>query len=190
MMARLAYRNPRLTRRSRAAVAFGRRMAGVPLHPMAITPPVPVPLPDIAATQRLASALADVARAGDTIALWGDLGAGKTEFARAFVRARLGRADEDVPSPTFTLVQTYADGEDEIWHADLYRIADPGEALELGLEDAFGHALVLLEWPGRIVALLPRDRLDITIEFAEAGARRAILTPHASWIERMTDLAP
>jgi tRNA threonylcarbamoyladenosine biosynthesis protein TsaE len=158
---------------------------------MAIPPSITVALPDLAATRRLAGLLAARARAGDTIALRGDLGAGKTEFARAFVRARLGRPDEDVPSPTFTLVQTYGDGEAEIWHADLYRIARPQEALELGLEDAFGQVMVLLEWPERITGLLPRDRLDLALTFAGAeGARQATLTPHASWIERMTDLAP
>ncbi|BBK45030.1 tRNA (adenosine(37)-N6)-threonylcarbamoyltransferase complex ATPase subunit type 1 TsaE [Allostella vacuolata] len=152
-------------------------------------PPQAIPLPDLSATRRLAGALARLARPGDTIALSGDLGAGKTELARAFIRARLGRADEEVPSPTFTLVQTYGDGEEEIWHADLYRLTRPEEALELGLEDAFGHALVVLEWPDRIARLLPRDRLDLAIGFTGAdGGRTATLTPHASWIDRMPGL--
>lgn len=158
---------------------------------MADPPRITVPLPNLDATRRLAEWLAGLARAGDTIALSGDLGAGKTELARAFIRARTGNPDEDVPSPTFTLVQTYGEGEEEIWHADLYRIAAPDEALELGLEDAFGQALVLLEWPERAATLLPRDRLDLRIGFADTGgAREAVLTPHGSWIERMTDLAP
>lgn len=146
--------------------------------------PTRVALPAPSDTHALARRLARLARPGDTITLSGDLGAGKTEFARAFVRARLDRPDEEVPSPTFTLVQIYGDGEDEIWHADLYRLARPEEVQELGLEDAFGHAVVLLEWPDRIARLLPRDRLDIAITF-EGGERRARLTPHGSWIERM-----
>lgn len=155
-------------------------------------PPAPVyrvPLPDLAATHALARRLAGLARPGDTIALSGDLGAGKTEWARAFVRARLGRPDEEVPSPTFTLVQIYGDGDGEIWHADLYRLTHPDEALELGLEDALGHALVVLEWPERIARLLPRDRLDIAFTLTD-GARFADLVPHGNWIDRMTGALP
>ncbi|MGE0717452.1 MAG: tRNA (adenosine(37)-N6)-threonylcarbamoyltransferase complex ATPase subunit type 1 TsaE [Alphaproteobacteria bacterium] len=145
-------------------------------------------LADLDATERLAAAVARLARPGDTIALSGDLGAGKTAFARAFVRARTGEAE--VPSPTFTLVQIYADGDGEIWHADLYRITDPKEAEEIGLEDAFGDAIVLVEWPERIAGLLPRDRLDLHMAFAEPeGARRATLTGHGSWHTRVAELA-
>lgn len=152
-----------------------------------VQPPVAirVPLADLAATHALADRLAAIARPGDTFALSGDLGAGKTEWARAFVRARLARPDEEVPSPTFTLVQTYGDDGDEIWHADLYRLSRPEEALELGLDDAFGHAIMVLEWPERIAPLLPRDRLEIAFVFAE-GRRHANLVPHGSWIERMS----
>lgn len=152
-----------------------------------VQPPaaIRVPLADLAATQALARRLAVITRPGDTFALSGDLGAGKTEWARAFIRARLARADEEVPSPTFTLVQIYGDDEDEIWHADLYRLARPDEALELGLEDAFGHAIVVLEWPERIGSLLPRDRLEIAFVFA-GGRRHADLVPHGTWIERMS----
>ncbi|BBK29426.1 tRNA (adenosine(37)-N6)-threonylcarbamoyltransferase complex ATPase subunit type 1 TsaE [Allostella humosa] len=142
-------------------------------------------MPDMAATERLAAALARLSRSGDTIALSGDLGAGKTALARAFIRQRLGRPDEEVPSPTFTLVQTYGEVEDEIWHADLYRLARPDEAIELGLEDAFGHAIVLIEWPDRIAGLLPRDRLEVAIGFDAGQVRQATLTPYASWIDRM-----
>ena len=175
MMAVSVLRNPRL------------RRSGFPMV-QPESPPA-IALPDAAATRALGARLAALARPGDTIALHGDLGAGKTELARAFVRERLGRADEEVPSPTFTLVQVYGEGEDEIWHADLYRLARAEDALELGLEDAFGHAIVLLEWPDRLGGLLPRDRLDLAITFDD-GIRHARLTPHASWIDRMTGLSP
>ena len=98
----------------------------------------------------------------DVIALRGDLGAGKTVFARAFIRART-RPDEEVPSPTFTLVQVYEPAgraDAAIWHFDLFRLATAEDALELGIEDAFGGAISLIEWPERLGRLLPASRLD------------------------------
>jgi tRNA threonylcarbamoyladenosine biosynthesis protein TsaE len=103
-------------------------------------------LPDEAATESLARRLAGVARPGDVIALWGGLGAGKTAFARAFVRAA-GDPAEEVPSPTFTLVQTYALAAGPCWHFDLYRLQAPDEVWELGIEEAFAGGIVLIEWP-------------------------------------------
>jgi len=146
--------------------------------------PETVDLPNLAATEALSRRIAAKARPGDVIALRGGLGAGKTAFARAFVAARLGRA-EDVPSPTFTLVQTYdADG-GTIWHFDLYRLARPDEAWELGIEQAFRDGISLIEWPERLGALLPDDRLDIALDFAgREDARRATLTPHGAWRDR------
>ena len=92
---------------------------------------------DEALTAGIARMLAAVARPGQTILLDGPVGAGKTHFARAFIRARQGDLAEDVPSPTFTLVQTYDDPMGtEIWHADLYRLTDPSELDELGLDEA------------------------------------------------------
>jgi tRNA threonylcarbamoyl adenosine modification protein YjeE len=104
------------------------------------------------ATAALARRLAPALRAGDVIFLEGPIGAGKTHFARALIGARLEAAGrtEDIPSPTFTLVQTYDDGTAEIWHADLYRLSGPGEVVELGLTDAFGEAICLVEWPDRL----------------------------------------
>jgi tRNA threonylcarbamoyladenosine biosynthesis protein TsaE len=104
------------------------------------------------ATAALARRLAPQLRAGDVILLEGPIGAGKTHFARALISARLERAGraEDIPSPTYTLVQTYDDGTTEIWHADLYRLTGPGEVVELGLSDAFDTAICLVEWPDRL----------------------------------------
>ena len=102
-------------------------------------------------TAALARMLAATLRPGQTILLDGPVGAGKTHFARAFIRARQGDAAEDVPSPTFTLVQTYDDPMGtEIWHADLYRLSDPSELAELGLDEALTDAICLIEWPDRL----------------------------------------
>ncbi len=108
------------------------------------------------ATAALAQALAPLLRIGDCFLLEGSIGAGKTAFSRALIRARLGRA-EDVPSPTFTLVQTYDDPNGDIWHCDLYRLTHPDEALELGLEEAFTSAICLIEWPDRLGDDQPSD---------------------------------
>lgn len=137
-------------------------------------PSLTLDLPDEAATAALGARLAAVARAGDVILLSGPIGAGKSHLARAFIRARLGR-DEDVPSPTFTLVQTYGPPEDEIFHADLYRLTHPDEVWELGLDDAFSRAICLVEWPDRLGAHLPPGALRIDLTALGEG-RRATLT--------------
>mgnify|MGYP000715240590 CR=1 FL=1 len=99
-------------------------------------------------TACLARVMAALLKPGDVIALEGPVGAGKTHFARAFIRARQGDLAEDVPSPTFTLVQTYDDPMGtEIWHADLYRLSHPDELVELGLDEAMRDSIVLIEWP-------------------------------------------
>lgn len=149
-----------------------------------------VALPDLAATARLAARLAGVVRAGDVIALRGALGAGKTAFARAFVGAcavRRGQPEDEVPSPTFTLVQTYPFDDLVVYHFDLYRIARPDEAWELGIEDAFADGVTLIEWPERLGALLPADRLDVELlPGPRPDARIARLTPHdADWGRRL-----
>ncbi len=143
------------------------------------------------ATDALARHVAPGLRAGDTLLLEGPIGAGKTHFARAIIKARLaalGRA-EDVPSPTFTLVQTYDAGPVEIWHADLYRLTHPDEALELGLEDAFGSAICLVEWPDRLGAL-PEGAM--TLAFVPEGPgdfrRLTIRTGRARW-QALTETA-
>lgn len=149
-------------------------------------------LADLAATRALGARLAPLLRAGDVVTLSGDLGAGKTELARAVLRARLAEPDLEVPSPTFTLVQTYAppDGP-EIWHVDLYRLTAPEEALELGLEEAFADAATLIEWPDRLGDGLPEARLDIalTLEDPAGGARRAeIAAAGPAWAGRLAEL--
>jgi tRNA threonylcarbamoyladenosine biosynthesis protein TsaE len=146
-------------------------------------------LPDLAATAALAGRLAVLARPGDVFALSGDLGTGKTAFARSFIEARSGGAEE-VPSPTFTLVQTYDLPGGAVWHFDLYRLAHPEEALELAIEDAFAEGIALVEWPDRLGALLPRDRLDLAFAMGDdPDARRVRVTGFGSWAARLDALA-
>ena len=128
---------------------------------------------DEALTAGLARALGAVLRPGDALLLDGPVGAGKTHFARALIRARQGDAAEDVPSPTFTLVQTYDDAAGvQIWHADLYRLTDPSELVELGLDDAMADAITLIEWPDRLGAT-PPGALTVKLR-ATAPDRREI----------------
>jgi tRNA threonylcarbamoyladenosine biosynthesis protein TsaE len=111
------------------------------------------------------------------VALVGDLGAGKTTFARALIAAfaaEAGQAPPEVPSPTFTLVQTYDFPRAAIWHFDLYRIERPGDALELGIEEAFGEGIALIEWPERLGPLLPARRIEVRLAFADAPDGRRI----------------
>jgi tRNA threonylcarbamoyladenosine biosynthesis protein TsaE len=144
-------------------------------------------LSDEAATEALARRLAAVVRPGDVIALWGGLGAGKTAFARAFVRAA-GDPDEEVPSPTFTLVQTYLLAAGPAWHFDLYRLSSPDEAWELGIEDAFAGGIVLIEWPDRLGPLLPADRLDVCFDpGATADSRLVRLAAHGRLAPRLAE---
>ena len=149
--------------------------------------PLSLRLDDPADTDRLGERLAESVGPGDVLLLEGPIGAGKSHLARALIRARLGH-DEEVPSPTFTLVQTYDDPGGTIWHADLYRLGHPDEALELGLVDAFDEAICLVEWPDRLGRLRPRDALTIALE-AEGEGRRARLTGGATWEGRLRHLA-
>jgi len=139
-------------------------------------------LADEAATARLAARIAAAARARDTITLAGPLGSGKTSFARAFIRA-LGHGDEEVPSPTFTLVETYRfTGRPPIWHFDLYRLEAADDVYELGIEEAWAEGISLIEWPERIAALLPAERLDIALSpGATAQRRRAAIAGSPRW---------
>lgn len=116
-----------------------------------------------AATIRLAADIAMALEPGDLVTLSGDLGAGKTTFARALIRYLAGDESIAVPSPTFTLIQTYELPRFPLVHCDLYRLSGPGELAELGLDDLAEGAVVLLEWPDRAAGFLPRDRLDIAL---------------------------
>jgi tRNA threonylcarbamoyl adenosine modification protein YjeE len=143
-------------------------------------------LADEAATGHLAARLARLARAGDVIALAGDLGLGKTSFARAFIRALAGDPALEVPSPTFTLVQTYELGDVAVWHFDLYRLARDADVWELGFEEAMAGAISLIEWPERIATLLPAHRLDVVLTQGDSEtSRRARLLAHDGWVERL-----
>jgi tRNA threonylcarbamoyladenosine biosynthesis protein TsaE len=127
-------------------------------------------------TARLGAWLAARLGAGDCLALSGPIGAGKSHLARALIRARLGNPSEDVPSPTFTLVQTYA-ADVDIWHADLYRLTHPDEVLELGLDEAFARAITLVEWPERMGAALPPDAIALALEGEGEGRRARLSVP-------------
>lgn len=168
-----------------------------PLQPAAMAAPAPRSeftrdLPDLAATRAFARELAPVLRRGDVVGLSGELGSGKTAFARALIEALAERFHcprEEVPSPTFTLVQTYDFPGLSVWHFDLYRIESPEEAAELGIEEAFASALSLIEWPERLGPYLPPGHLSIALEYADGEARRARITAPGAWAARLAPLA-
>ncbi|NUB45326.1 tRNA (adenosine(37)-N6)-threonylcarbamoyltransferase complex ATPase subunit type 1 TsaE [Fertoebacter nigrum] len=142
-------------------------------------------LPSERATARLGAWLAAALGPGDVLLLTGSIGAGKTHLCRALIRAALGRA-EDVPSPTFTLVQTYDAAGYEIWHADLYRLTHPDEVLELGLEAAFATAVCLVEWPDRLGNLAPANAIRLTLRADGDGRQAEFLAPaHAPLLARL-----
>lgn len=128
-------------------------------------------LPDADATSHLGRALASLLAPGDTVLLEGPLGSGKTHLARATIQALL-KMPEDVPSPSFTLVQTYETLLGELIHADLYRLSGPREVDETGLTDQLGEAVTLIEWPDRLAGTAPTDALTITLEPNADGTSR------------------
>lgn len=131
-------------------------------------------------TARLAARLGGVVGPGDVILLSGPVGAGKTHFARALIQSILTVA-EDVPSPTFTLVQAYDTERGPLWHTDLYRLNGPAEIEELGLPEAFETAICLVEWPDRLGPYTPDDALHITLTPEGTGRRVTLEGPTARW---------
>jgi tRNA threonylcarbamoyladenosine biosynthesis protein TsaE len=141
-----------------------------------------IPLTSPQATQALAQRIGQELRPGDVILLTGSIGVGKTHFARSLIQS-LQDTPEDVPSPTFTLVQVYDTRAGELWHADLYRLGSPDECVELGLSDAFETAICLVEWPDRLEDLTPDTALSITLENAEQPDARlmSLSWTHDRW---------
>ncbi len=159
-------------------------------------------LPDPAAATRLGAAIAARLRRGEAVCLTGPLGAGKSTLARGLIRA-LTTPDEEVPSPTFTLVQSYAGPRLAVAHFDLYRLKSAAEVFELGLDEALATGVAVIEWPERLGGDLPRDRLDVSLEIgpqgepgdgsatgADAGdpPRLARFSGQGAWSERVRDL--
>ena len=143
-------------------------------------------LDDLAATDALAARIAASIAIGDAIALQGDLGAGKTTLARAILRA-LG-VTENVPSPTFTLVQSYDTSRLTVRHFDLYRIVDSSELDELGIDEALDDGVALIEWPERAGTRLPNEALHVTLS-ANAQGRRARVSGPRRWAEVFAGIA-
>lgn len=148
-------------------------------------------------TRQFAINLSRHLKAGDVVLLQGGIGAGKTHFARSVIQERLSKigALEDVPSPTFTLVQTYSAGDDEIWHADLYRLSHPDEVEELGLVQAFDDAICLVEWPDRLGSLTPESALTLSFDTDNKTGFEdhrviTISGPARNWQDRLMSTLP
>ena len=120
-----------------------------------------------------AKKFAKTLKGGEIIALWGTLGMGKTVFAKAVIQELMGRK-EDVPSPTFTLLQTYDTPLGEVFHFDFYRLKNPEEAYEIGIEDAFESGICLIEWPEKIGGLLPKRAINIYFEMTDKGRQMSV----------------
>jgi tRNA threonylcarbamoyladenosine biosynthesis protein TsaE len=142
-------------------------------------------LPDLSATEALARQLVALVRLGDSLMLEGPLGAGKTAFARAFLRHAAGNPTLEVPSPSFTLLQTYDTGIGLISHYDLWRLDGPAELAELDWEDA-RDGIVLVEWPDRLGVLRPDDALTIVLRLLQGDVREATLN---GWPDRIDRIA-
>jgi tRNA threonylcarbamoyladenosine biosynthesis protein TsaE len=148
--------------------------------------PVTVTLPDVAATEALAARIATRARRGDAILLEGPLGAGKSTFARAFLRAASGDPALEVPSPTFTLVQGYDTQAGPAFHFDLWRLDGPADLAELGWDEA-REGIVVVEWPDRLGALRPEEALTVALAMGATDEQR--IATLAGWPGRLAGLA-
>ena len=144
-----------------------------------------IELPSLAATEALAATVAAMARAGDVILLAGPLGAGKSTFARAFLRAASDDPALEVPSPTFTLVQSYDTPIGTVNHFDLWRLDGPGGIAEFGWQEA-QDGITLVEWPDRLGPLCPEDALSLTLHINGDETRRALLS---GWPDRLARIA-
>jgi tRNA threonylcarbamoyladenosine biosynthesis protein TsaE len=145
----------------------------------------PRDLPDERATEALARQIAALLRPGDAVLLEGSLGTGKTTFARALLRHLTGDAMLDVPSPSYTLVQSYETPLGFVHHFDLWRLDGPGDVAELGWDEARA-GIVLVEWPDRLGLLRPHDALTIALQFSPSDGRNAVLS---GWPDRLERLA-
>ena len=145
-----------------------------------------------AATFAFGASFLDIVNKDDVIALYGNLGAGKSVFARGLINHALiagGHGEQDIPSPTFTLVQTYPWGADEIWHFDLWRIEHPDEVLELGFFDALGKCLMLIEWAERLGDALPKEALSLYLTPHGEGRMISTSSPlESAWESRLAPL--
>lgn len=152
--------------------------------------PFHIALPSPASTARLAARIGAVLRPGDVILLSGGIGAGKTHFARALIQS-LQKVPEDVPSPTFTLVQVYDTKKGELWHSDLYRLSHPDEVIELGLVEAFESAICLVEWPDRLGDLAPDSALSMDFALADKEDARGLDVSWSDpdWATRLEEIA-
>ena len=149
---------------------------------------VTLELADLVATERLAGGLAAILEPGDVVGLSGDLGTGKTVFARASIQALAATHEvpvDDIPSPTFTLVQQYDFPPFSLFHIDLYRIDQPADVLELGVEDFFAESVSLIEWSERLGPYLPADRLHLTLLPGDHEDARTIeIAKCGTWMTR------
>jgi len=139
-------------------------------------------------TEKIAQQLATYVQLGDVIALHGDLGVGKSVFARAFIRA-LTSDDEEVPSPTFTLVQIYESAKGDLYHFDVYRLENPDDGLELGIEEAFSEGISLIEWPSKLGSYVPWNCLNIEIspDGTHETGRIMSFSSQGTWMQRLKE---
>jgi tRNA threonylcarbamoyladenosine biosynthesis protein TsaE len=139
-------------------------------------------------TKQLAEAIAEIIKVQDVITLKGDLGVGKTAFSKYFINA-LTRQETEVTSPTFTLVNQYDAPSFVVYHYDLYRLEHISEAQELGIEDAFSKGVAIIEWPDIIHSFLPKDRLEIYLEYGKDEEERIVkIKAYGEWVEKLKDI--